>query len=176
MTMSCLKVSQSDTTCFRYNVLDCLLSLTTSTLPFACDKSSEIFSLNFDVSVVRLLIFQRLKINYSPVHTDCDNDNGNEEWVTLVSMGVFTWRPAAKATSTHRVQYNPFFPLPLPQSVWTSLICRFDNRLEGLCTQKGRIVWVNLNENRHSQFRKKTRLYYSAYVWQVSSTGTIGYM
>ena len=44
-----------------------------------------------------------------------------EEWVTLVSMGVFTWRPAAKATSTHRVQYNPFFPLPLPHSVWTSL-------------------------------------------------------
>ena len=42
-----------------------------------------------------------------------------EEWVTLDPMEVFTWRPAAKATSTHRVQYNLFFPLPLPQSVWT---------------------------------------------------------
>ena len=25
-----------------------------------------------------------------------------EEWVTLVSVGVFTWRPAAKGTSTYR--------------------------------------------------------------------------
>ena len=40
-----------------------------------------------------------------------------EEWVTLVSVGVFTWRPAAKGTSTYRFQYNPFFPLPLSQSV-----------------------------------------------------------
>ena len=32
-----------------------------------------------------------------------------EEWVTLNPMEVFTWRPAAKATSIHRVQYNSFF-------------------------------------------------------------------
>ena len=44
-----------------------------------------------------------------------------KEWATLDPMEVFTWRPAAKATSTHSVQYNPFFPLPLPQSVWTGL-------------------------------------------------------
>ena len=44
-----------------------------------------------------------------------------EEWITLDLMEVFTWRPVANATSTHRVKYNPFFPLPLLQSVWTSL-------------------------------------------------------
>ena len=40
-----------------------------------------------------------------------------EEWVAWDPMEVFTWRPVAVAMATHRVQYNPFFPLPLPQSV-----------------------------------------------------------
>ena len=44
-----------------------------------------------------------------------------QECVTLDCMEVFTWRPAAMAIATHRVQHNPFFPLPLPQSVWKSL-------------------------------------------------------
>ena len=41
----------------------------------------------------------------------------HQEWVTLELMKVFTWRPAARAMAIHRVQYNPVFPLPLPQSV-----------------------------------------------------------
>ena len=38
-----------------------------------------------------------------------------EEWVTLDHMEVFTWRSAAMgmAMATHRVQYNPLFPLVL---------------------------------------------------------------
>ena len=32
-----------------------------------------------------------------------------EERVTLDLMEVFTWRPAAVATATHRVQCNPLF-------------------------------------------------------------------
>ena len=45
----------------------------------------------------------------------------HQEWVTLDLMEVFTWRPMTKAMATHSAQYNPFFLLSLPQSVWTSL-------------------------------------------------------
>ena len=60
------------------------------------------------------------EVSLRPVHTAKAMETQiffHQEWATLDLMEVFAQSPAAKSTATHRVQFNPFFPLPLWQSV-----------------------------------------------------------